>query len=183
MRRATRNCVPRWRRLPRERPQASARPLYAWYGDDFTGSTDVLEALALHGVKAVLFTRTPSARAICTRFLDCRAVGIAGESRSRSPDWMSRNLPAIFRAMQPARCAGQSLQSLLHLRQLAARRQHWPRNGDWVARSSGRHLCPLWWERRTSAALWSLETCSPTPVASSIASTAIQPCAVIRSRR
>jgi len=78
---------------------AAARPLYVWYGDDFTGSTDVLEALALHGVKAVLFTHTPSSREIAV-FSDCRAVGIAGESRSRSPHWMSRNLPAIFRAMR-----------------------------------------------------------------------------------
>jgi uncharacterized protein YgbK (DUF1537 family) len=74
-------------------------PLYAWYGDDFTGSTDVLEALALHGVKAVLFTRTPDVRALAA-FSDCRAVGIAGESRSRGPAWMSRNLPAVFRAMR-----------------------------------------------------------------------------------
>jgi uncharacterized protein YgbK (DUF1537 family) len=79
--------------------EPAARPLYAWYGDDFTGSTDVLEALALHGVKAVLFTRTPDARALAA-FSDCRAVGIAGESRSRGPAWMSRNLPAIFRAMR-----------------------------------------------------------------------------------
>jgi 3-oxoisoapionate kinase len=77
----------------------AARPLYAWYGDDFTGSTDVLEALALHGVEAVLFTHTPSSRELAA-FPDCRAVGIAGESRSRSPQWMSRNLPAIFRAMR-----------------------------------------------------------------------------------
>ena len=79
--------------------EPSSRPLYAWYGDDFTGSTDVLEALALHGVKAVLFTHTPSSREVAA-FSDCRAVGIAGESRSRSPQWMSRNLPAIFRAMR-----------------------------------------------------------------------------------
>jgi uncharacterized protein YgbK (DUF1537 family) len=79
--------------------EPATRPLYAWYGDDFTGSTDVLEALALHGVKAVLFTRTPDARALAA-FSDCRAVGIAGESRSRNPQWMSRNLPAIFRTMR-----------------------------------------------------------------------------------
>jgi uncharacterized protein YgbK (DUF1537 family) len=79
--------------------QSAARPLYAWYGDDFTGSTDVLEALAIHGVKAVLFTHTPNWREIAA-FSDCRAVGIAGESRSRSPHWMSRNLPAIIRAMR-----------------------------------------------------------------------------------
>ena len=37
-----------------------ARPLYAYYGDDFTGSTDVLEALSLGGVRSVLFTGMPS---------------------------------------------------------------------------------------------------------------------------
>jgi len=79
--------------------EPAARPFYTWYGDDFTGSTDVLEALALHGVKAVLFTHPPSSREV-TAFPDCRAVGIAGESRSRGSAWMSRNLPAIFRAMQ-----------------------------------------------------------------------------------
>jgi 3-oxoisoapionate kinase len=73
--------------------------LYAWYGDDFTGSTDVLEALALHDVSAVLFTRAPDARSLA-RFPACRAVGIAGESRSRSPRWMSENLPAIFRSVR-----------------------------------------------------------------------------------
>ena len=80
------------------RPQSTSL-LYAWYGDDFTGSTDVLEALALHNVPAVLFTRAPDARALA-RFPDCRAVGIAGESRSRSPRWMSANLPGIFRSVR-----------------------------------------------------------------------------------
>ena len=31
------------------------RALYAYYGDDFTGSTDVLEVLASAGVRSVLF--------------------------------------------------------------------------------------------------------------------------------
>ena len=29
--------------------------LYSYYGDDFTGSTDVLEGLAAAGVRSVLF--------------------------------------------------------------------------------------------------------------------------------
>ncbi len=69
--------------------------LYAFYGDDFTGSTDVLEALGLQGVAAVLFTQPPDAAAL-KAFSGYRAVGIAGESRSRTPKWMDRNLPAIF---------------------------------------------------------------------------------------
>lgn len=73
--------------------------LYSWYGDDFTGSTDVLEALALYGVKAVLFTHTPDERGL-KAFADCAAIGIAGESRSRSPEWMNAHLPAVYSAMR-----------------------------------------------------------------------------------
>ena len=36
------------------------RPLIAFYGDDFTGSTDALECLAAAGLRAVLFTGVPS---------------------------------------------------------------------------------------------------------------------------
>jgi 3-oxoisoapionate kinase len=75
-----------------------AAPLYAYYGDDFTGSTDVLEALALAGLRAVLFTGVPSERH-WRQFHACQAFGIAGESRSHPPEWMSENLPAIFRRL------------------------------------------------------------------------------------
>jgi uncharacterized protein YgbK (DUF1537 family) len=81
---------------------SGARPsrlLYTYYGDDFTGSTDVLEALALHGVPAVLFTSVPTAADLAA-FPHCRAVGIAGESRSRSPRWMDAHLPPIFARMR-----------------------------------------------------------------------------------
>ena len=81
------------------KPGQPSRPLYAWYGDDFTGSTDVLEALGQNGVPSVLFTHTPDARNL-KDFAGCRAVGIAGESRSRDPRWMSRNLPDVFEAMR-----------------------------------------------------------------------------------
>ena len=73
--------------------------LYAWYGDDFTGSTDVLERLALAGIPAVLFTAPPTEAALAA-FAHCRAIGIAGESRSQSPAWMDAHLPAIFSRIQ-----------------------------------------------------------------------------------
>ncbi|MFN3433006.1 MAG: four-carbon acid sugar kinase family protein [Sphingomonas sp.] len=75
--------------------------LYAFYGDDFTGSTDVLEQLAEGGVPAVLFLRKPDA-ALRARFADVQAIGIAGDSRSRSPAWMSANLPELYRALGEA---------------------------------------------------------------------------------
>lgn len=72
--------------------------LYAFYGDDFTGSTDVLEQLAEGGVPAILFLREPGA-ALLSRFPDVRAIGMAGDARSRSPGWMDRNLPRAFAAL------------------------------------------------------------------------------------
>lgn len=76
-------------------PFAPGKPVFAFYGDDFTGSTDALEALAENGVSAVLFLRTPDA-ADLRQFSGCLAVGIAGESRSRPPDWMTSALPPAF---------------------------------------------------------------------------------------
>lgn len=71
----------------------------SFYGDDFTGSTDVMEALSTHGVKTILFTRIPTPDEY-TPYKDCDAVGIAGISRSQSPEWMDENLPAIFEWMK-----------------------------------------------------------------------------------
>jgi len=72
--------------------------LYGFYGDDFTGSTDVLEQLAEGGVPAVLFLRAPDA-ALRARFAEARAIGIAGDSRSQSPEWMDAHLPPVFAAL------------------------------------------------------------------------------------
>lgn len=69
--------------------------LVSYYGDDFTGSTDVMEALTTNGVPTVLFTRVPDAAQL-RAFSGYRAVGLAGTSRSRSPSWMDAELPAIF---------------------------------------------------------------------------------------
>jgi uncharacterized protein YgbK (DUF1537 family) len=69
--------------------------LISYYGDDFTGSTDVLEALSSNGVETVLFTSIPD-QASLDRFAGCRAVGLAGTSRSQPPEWMDRELPAVL---------------------------------------------------------------------------------------
>ena len=71
----------------------------AFYGDDFSGSTDVMEVLAANGLETVLFLDVPEGRHL-ERFPNCRAVGIAGCSRSQSPAWMDSHLPQIFRALQ-----------------------------------------------------------------------------------
>jgi 3-oxoisoapionate kinase len=69
--------------------------LLSYYGDDFTGSTDTMEALATHGIKTVMFTRQPTDSEFAP-FTDYQAVGLAGSSRSQSPEWMSAHLPGAF---------------------------------------------------------------------------------------
>ena len=72
--------------------------LLAYYGDDFTGSTDAMEAMTAAGVPTVLFLDAPDPQALA-RFPHARCVGIAGSSRGRSPQWMDENLPQAFAAL------------------------------------------------------------------------------------
>ena len=74
-------------------------PLFSYYGDDFTGSTDALEALATQGIPTALFLGIPGDE-VLARFRSYRAIGLAGPSRSRSPQWMSEYLPGAFRWLQ-----------------------------------------------------------------------------------
>lgn len=76
--------------------------LLAYYGDDFTGSTDVLESLTVAGVQTVLFVEPPQAEQF-KRFADVRAVGIAGNSRAMSPAEMDVHLPAALESLAKLR--------------------------------------------------------------------------------
>ena len=77
---------------------AAATPLrLAFYGDDFTGSTDALEVLAFAGLRCALFLNVPSADTL--RDLGpFDAIGVAGASRSLSPAEMNAQLPAVLSA-------------------------------------------------------------------------------------
>lgn len=74
-------------------------PLFCYYGDDFTGSTDVLEQLAVNGVSTVLFLTLPGPEQLA-RFSGCQAIGFAGDARSQSSEWMSAQLPVIFSSIR-----------------------------------------------------------------------------------
>ena len=63
-------------------------PLLAYYGDDFTGSTDVMEAFTSAGVATVLFLKTPSLEWV-KRFSHMRCIGLAGTAPG-APPAMSR---------------------------------------------------------------------------------------------
>jgi 3-oxoisoapionate kinase len=69
--------------------------LLSYYSDDFTGSTDAMEAMAAAGVPTVLFLTTPTPDMLA-KFPDARCIGIAGSSRGRSPEWMEAELPKVF---------------------------------------------------------------------------------------
>lgn len=74
-------------------------PLIAFYGDDFTGSTDALESLAAAGLKALLFTGVPSPE-LLARFEGLEAIGIAGSSRGMTPDEMAAVMPGVIEALK-----------------------------------------------------------------------------------
>jgi 3-oxoisoapionate kinase len=76
--------------------------LFTFYGDDFTGSTDALEVLATAGLRSVLFTEPPTA-AMLSQYPGVQAVGLAGISRSLSPQEMEAELRPAFAALAALR--------------------------------------------------------------------------------
>ena len=69
--------------------------LIAFYGDDFTGASASMEVTAFAGLPTVLFLNVPTPEQLA-EFADRRVIGVAGVARSRSPEWMDRNLPPVF---------------------------------------------------------------------------------------
>ena len=84
---------------PRPLPEGT---LVAFYGDDFTGSSAAMEALAFAGLDTVLFLSPPTPERLAA-FAGYRGIGIAGVARSRDPDWMTRHLPPMFRLLRSLR--------------------------------------------------------------------------------
>ncbi len=71
------------------------RLLLAYYGDDFTGSTDVMEVLQWSGLRTVLFLEPPTPQEL-SAFDGLCAYGLAGWSRTMSPAEMEQELkPAL----------------------------------------------------------------------------------------
>ncbi len=73
--------------------------LLAFYGDDFTGSTDALEFLTRAGARTRLFLEPPDAAQLA-RYPDLTAIGVAGLTRSLAPDAMEKTLRPAFVALQ-----------------------------------------------------------------------------------
>lgn len=77
---------------------ASAPLLLAYYGDDFTGSTDALEFLSRAGVRTALFLAPPTAAQLA-RHPGLQAAGVAGLTRSLAPAAMEAELRPAFAAL------------------------------------------------------------------------------------
>src|SRR3984957_811733 len=84
------------------------RLLIAFYGDDFTGSTDALEQLTLAGIRTVLFIEPPTPMQL-KQFPNLQAVGVAGMTRTMTP-------PEMEKVLRPA---------LNNLKKLGARHIHY----------------------------------------------------------
>jgi len=67
--------------------------LLAFYGDDFTGSADAMEALTINGVKTALFLGHPTEARLKASLENLQAVGISGVSRTMTPSQMDEELP------------------------------------------------------------------------------------------
>jgi 3-oxoisoapionate kinase len=82
--------------------------ILAFYGDDFTGSTDALEFMTRAGAAMALFIEPPSAKQLAG-YGHLDAIGVAGMTRSMSPAIMEETLRPAF----------------MQLRQLGARHMHY----------------------------------------------------------
>jgi 3-oxoisoapionate kinase len=69
--------------------------LLAFYGDDFTGSTDAMESLSSNGYRTVLFLEPPS-NEMLEKFEGIQCIGVAGTSRAKAPEEMEAELRPVF---------------------------------------------------------------------------------------
>lgn len=75
-------------------------PAVAFYGDDFTGSSENLAQYHRHGLKSVLFFDAAAAEAHAEMAAGHDVVGIAGIARSLAPDAMLEELRPAFEVLR-----------------------------------------------------------------------------------
>jgi uncharacterized protein YgbK (DUF1537 family) len=73
--------------------------LISFYGDDFTGSTASLESLARAGVRTRLFIEPPTPQQLA-RCPGLQAIGVAGLTRSMTPEAIEAELRPAFAALK-----------------------------------------------------------------------------------
>lgn len=78
------------------------RVLLAFYGDDFTGSTDAMEALNRFGLRTILFLDVPT-KDMLDRFEGVQCIGVAGTARAKDPAGMEEELIPVWDLFQSIR--------------------------------------------------------------------------------
>jgi 3-oxoisoapionate kinase len=78
---------------------ATKKILLAFYGDDFTGSTDALEFICRAGAKAILFIEPPTPEQL-SNYPGIDAFGVAGKTRSLPTEEMEQILLPAFKKMK-----------------------------------------------------------------------------------
>lgn len=73
--------------------------LLTFYGDDFTGSTDALEQLALAGLRTALFIEPPTPTQL-KQFPGLQALGVAGMTRSLPAAALAKELRPALKKLQ-----------------------------------------------------------------------------------
>jgi 3-oxoisoapionate kinase len=77
---------------------SSGRLRLAFYGDDFTGSTDALEVLAFSGLRCALFLAVPNPERM-QALGGFDAIGVAGSTRAMTNAELDTHLPGVFSAL------------------------------------------------------------------------------------
>jgi 3-oxoisoapionate kinase len=78
--------------------RTSSRLRLAFYGDDFTGSTDALEVLAFSGLRCALFLSVPTPERM-EALGGFDAIGVAGSTRAMTNAELHTHLPDVFSAL------------------------------------------------------------------------------------
>ncbi len=92
----------RMRSKPASGPKRESGLLLAYYGDDFTGSTDALEQLTLAGVRTLLFMDAPSPSRMA-QYEGLQAVGVAGMTRALGCKKLAQVLPPVLKQLKRLR--------------------------------------------------------------------------------
>lgn len=71
------------------------RHILGFYGDDFTGSTDAMEALDQYGLKTILFLKLPDQEKL-NQFQDVDCIGVAGTARAKGLKGMEEEISPVF---------------------------------------------------------------------------------------
>ena len=94
----------------------ACRSLYTYYGDDFTGSTDVLEQLGANGIPAVLFLGAADTCSILPPFRTSRRSASPATAAPARRSGCPQTCPQSFAVLKQFNAPDHSLQNLLHLR-------------------------------------------------------------------